>query len=83
MIKACYNTLTLEFEMPGRKDMMEFTRNPSEFEKLLSKLTMDEIALLLEKIDNLISHSSPKKMYVDLMRLKMIVLEEEASREEF
>lgn len=83
MIKTCINTLALEFEMLSKKEIMEFAKNPSEFEKLLPKLTMDEIASLLEKIDNLIACSPPKKMYADLMRLKMMALEEESLREEF
>ncbi|MBI5860335.1 MAG: hypothetical protein HZB73_06635 [Nitrosarchaeum sp.] len=54
----------------------------SDIERRLSQLTTDEIVSLLERLDELISCLPPDKVYSDLMRLKIMVLEEERLREE-
>lgn len=75
--------MSLKFEILDEKEITKFAKNPSGFERLLPKLTTDEISLLLEKIDELVTFTYTKKLYVNLMRLKIMILEEESFRERF
>ncbi len=82
MINTTNKTMALKFEMLSDNEITKFAKNPAGFEKMLSKLTSDEISLLLERIDELANSVEMKEMFAYLMRLKVIVLEEEALREE-
>ncbi len=74
--------MALKFEMLSDDEITKFAKNPAGFENILSKLTTDEIASLLERLDDLIACLPSNKVYSNLMQLKMMVLEEERLREE-
>jgi hypothetical protein len=75
--------VTHEIELLRIKEIIQLAKHPTEFEKLLPKLTMDEIVSSLEKIDALIAELHHKEISNNLKYLKMLILEEESLREEF
>lgn len=82
MTNTTNKIMALKFEMLSDDEITKFAKNLAGFEKILSKLTTDEIASLLERLDDLIACLPSNKVYSNLMQLKMMVLEEVRLREE-
>lgn len=72
----------LKFDLTDEKEIIELTAEQSDIERRLSKLTTDEILSLLGRLDELISQLPSNHVYSGLVRLKIMVLDEERLREE-
>lgn len=62
-------------------EILQLAKNQADVEKILPRLTTDEISTLVDKIDSLIVNLRSEKTVEELLRLKIRVSEEEYFRE--
>ncbi len=82
MINTLDITMALEYETLSDEEIRRFAKNQAGLKYRLSKMTFDETYSFVKRIDDMISSTGTKNMYVQLMKLKAQVLAD-SSRENF
>lgn len=82
MIDTLGMTMALEYETLCDEEIRKFAKNQAGLRYRLSKMTFDETYSFLKRIDEMLSSTGTKNMYVQLMQLKVRVLTE-TSKENF
>ncbi|MGQ0605515.1 MAG: hypothetical protein ACT4OD_00975 [Candidatus Nitrosotenuis sp.] len=64
-----------------KKEITRLAKNQLDIEQILPRLTTDEISLLIDRIDSMMTYSDSNKLDSNLLQLKARILEEEYFRE--